>query len=374
MDSNIYLVDANNALLELRRTAYDSEDLLQGLIADHPALLGSATGSDSGLLLIKREYSVPDAVDGNGRWSLDHLFLDRESVPVLVEVKRASDTRARREVIAQMLDYAANGIAYWPIEKMVDAFNSTCEKVGLDPEARLRDFLGDGEPETFWKTVASNLAAGRVRMVFLADEISKEVRRIVEFLNEQMRPAEVLAIEVVQYLNPNGLRTLVPRLVGATERARAVKAVSAQKAPIDEPNWLSSLAERKGTEAQQGAERIIQFMRQNGLHVVISSSQDSMIGTLVNSSGKTLYPFSIRRSSGNFEISLQNLQRSPVYASDGARNAILDRMKTELPGVRISTQKANGWPSLPLSLLLDDGVWAPLTALVDEVTGKARAN
>jgi hypothetical protein len=34
-------------------------------------------------------------------------------VPTFVEVKRASDTRARREVVAQMLDYAANGSVFW---------------------------------------------------------------------------------------------------------------------------------------------------------------------------------------------------------------------------------------------------------------------
>ena len=36
--------------------------------------------------------------------------------PTLVEVKRSSDTRERREVVGQMLDYAANAVVYWPIE------------------------------------------------------------------------------------------------------------------------------------------------------------------------------------------------------------------------------------------------------------------
>jgi hypothetical protein len=33
---------------------------------------------------------------------------DQNAVPTLVEVKRSSDTRIRREVVGQMLDYAAN--------------------------------------------------------------------------------------------------------------------------------------------------------------------------------------------------------------------------------------------------------------------------
>ena len=50
------------------------------------------------LLLVKRELEVPESEGGAGRWSLDHLFIDRAAVPVLVEVKRASG-RATRELV-----------------------------------------------------------------------------------------------------------------------------------------------------------------------------------------------------------------------------------------------------------------------------------
>ncbi len=85
-----------------------------------------------------------------------------------------------------MLDYAANGVAYWPIEQIVDAFKATVAKTGEQPEQRLRQFLQEAEPEPFWRQVDSNLRSGRIRMVFVADRIHKELRRIVEFLNEQM--------------------------------------------------------------------------------------------------------------------------------------------------------------------------------------------
>ena len=38
-------------------------------------------------------------------------------------------------------------------------------------------------------------------MVFVADQIPNEVKRIIEFLNEQMDPAEVLGLEIKQYVN-----------------------------------------------------------------------------------------------------------------------------------------------------------------------------
>ncbi len=49
-------------------------------------------------MLVSREMNVPGEEDGGARWSLDHLFLDQDAIPTLVEVKRSTDTRIRRAV------------------------------------------------------------------------------------------------------------------------------------------------------------------------------------------------------------------------------------------------------------------------------------
>jgi hypothetical protein len=68
-------------------------------------------------LLIKREMPVPDPNAGADRWSLDFLFADQDAIPTLVECKRFSSTQARREVVGQMVEYAANGHFYWGKER-----------------------------------------------------------------------------------------------------------------------------------------------------------------------------------------------------------------------------------------------------------------
>ncbi len=192
MSGSIFIIREGN-IVRLEARPYESEDVLQEMLASFPELIGDA-GQSNGLLLIKREKTVPDEDGGSARWSLDHLFVDENGIPILVEVKRASDTRARREVVAQMLDYAANGVAYWPAAEFIEEFEMSCRADGIEPDERLSQFLGDElEGEEFWQRVEANLKAGRIRMVFVADVISKELRRIIEFLNEQMRPAEVLA-------------------------------------------------------------------------------------------------------------------------------------------------------------------------------------
>lgn len=73
-------------------------------------------------------------------------------------------------------------------------------------------------------TGRDDLRLGRLRLVFVADLISRELRRVIEFLNEQMTQTEVIGVEIRQYVDASGAhQTVVPRLIGQTEAARDIK-------------------------------------------------------------------------------------------------------------------------------------------------------
>jgi hypothetical protein len=221
MNGGIFLLSGEK-LIEMREQAYDSEDLLQAWLARYPDLLAveQLAGSPRRWLLVKREAGVPDQEGSGSRWSLDHLFIDQEAVPTLVEVKRSDDTRIRREVVGQMLDYAANGVVYWPADRLRADFETRCAKEGKDAEEVFRASLGDeAEQERFWDEVEQNLRSGRIRLVFVSDVIPRELRRVIEFLNERMSPTEVIGVEIKQYVGQDNLTTFVPRIVGQTEEA-----------------------------------------------------------------------------------------------------------------------------------------------------------
>ena len=94
MAGRIYLPSNGSKLIAIDEAWYDSESLLQKLLADYPDLLaGDQTNADEPRrwLLVTREMAVPGEQDGGGRWSIDHLFLDRAAIPTLVEVKRSTD-------------------------------------------------------------------------------------------------------------------------------------------------------------------------------------------------------------------------------------------------------------------------------------------
>lgn len=127
--AGLYLLQNDNNLVEFVEAPYDSEALLQALLEQHPGLLAGELVNSAAprrWLLMKWEAGIPGSDDAGNRWSVDHLYLDQDGVPTLVEVKRSTDTRIRREVVGQMLDYAANSVVYWSVEVMQQQFLQRC--------------------------------------------------------------------------------------------------------------------------------------------------------------------------------------------------------------------------------------------------------
>ena len=216
-------------LVRLSKQPYDSEDLLQGLLEDHPDLLAGEQMSPADprrWVLVAREVGIPATEGCGNHWSLDHLFLDQDGVPTIVEVKRSSDTRIRREVIGQMLDYAANAVDYWIIDTIRSLFERTCEERGRTAEEVLQELVGgDVDEPAYWSQVKTNLMAGRIRLVFVADAIPAELQRIIEFLNRQMDPfddgraAERLADDILAFHDAG--RSVQPRRTTPRRVARS---------------------------------------------------------------------------------------------------------------------------------------------------------
>jgi hypothetical protein len=84
-----------------------------------------------------------------------------------------------------MLEYAANAVAYWRLDDLRARFEAVRQARNEDPTQLLHEVFGpDRDPDEFWEQLRTNLSASRLRLVFVADEIPPELRRIVEFLNE----------------------------------------------------------------------------------------------------------------------------------------------------------------------------------------------
>ena len=241
MTDRIYTREQHGRLEPLVGERFAKEDELQALIAEHPELLdGTQMRPDDPRrwILVSREQGIAETSDAGTRWAVDHLLVDQDAVPTLVEVKRGRNPEIRRTVIGQMLEYAAHATRTWTADTLRRAFEESTE----DPGAELGKLLqpdGEEEPDAddFWERVATNLAAARLRLLFVADDIPDELERVVEFLNAQMPVIEVLAVEIKQFKG-DSRQTLVPRVLGRT--AASPRSQRTRRSKLDRESFLNA--------------------------------------------------------------------------------------------------------------------------------------
>ena len=221
MPERIYTSAGDGKLEALVETRFSTEDELQTLIAEHPELLDGEQirpGDARRWILVTREKGIAASAGEGARWSVDHLIIDQDAVPTLAEVKRGSNPEIRRTIVGQLLEYAAHASETWTGEELRDMFKRQSEARGRDADAELAALLqpdGDPDADEFWEDVSTNLAAKRLRLLFVADFIPDPLARVVEFLNAQMPNIEVLAVEIKRF-HGTSAQTLVPRVIGRT--------------------------------------------------------------------------------------------------------------------------------------------------------------
>ena len=373
MPAGIFLVQ-NDGLVELSESPYDSEDVLQGLLARYPSLMaGDQFDAERPRrwLLVKRELGIPDAEGQAGRWSVDHLFLDQDAVPTLVEVKRSSDTRIRREVVGQMLDYAANAVAYWPAERLQAEFEAGVSASNKDPGQALQDFLGgEMEADQFWARARTNLQAGRLRLVFVADQIPPELRRIIEFLNQQMDPTEVLGVEIRQFAG-QGIVSLVPRVIGQTAEAERRKGSTVSTKQWDEASVFEILGSRADPNEAAVARRILEWASGQGLRIWWGKgATEGSFYPMFDHDGRSQYTIAVRTGTKAGYIQLQLPLMVAPFDTQAKRADLIARLRAEIGWAVPDGAKYEG---LRLSELARPEKLSALFRVLDWIVAQTRA-
>jgi len=179
----IYLLN-DDKVVTLKEKPIRPEEKLQSLIEENPHLIPSPEiVSSPSFVVLKREAGVSSG-------SIDLLLIDQYMVPTILETKVANP-EARRKIVAQGLDYAASlttqitgeVIGNWAKEYWGEKFNSV-----------LSETLGVDKLDT--ELIDQNLDKTRIRLIFAADIIPHELKRLVEFLNKSSREMEAYALEI----------------------------------------------------------------------------------------------------------------------------------------------------------------------------------
>ena len=231
-DGKLVLLDPEKFSLEVK---------LQELLEAHPSLVLTDTVDDPD----RRIWTIGWEV-GVESGSIDLLLLDSAARIWVVETKLAGNPEIKKQVVGQVLGYASCA-AEWTAEDLERIGNDYLTRRRADGPNHLMELLtedlGDEEQaRTLLEAAAEHAQLGDITALIVVDEIPKELRRLVEWVNAHAS-FELLAMRV-EVVPHEGSRLFIPTVVGASTRTRPSGGQRANR-QWDEASFFAELERRK---------------------------------------------------------------------------------------------------------------------------------
>lgn len=189
---------------------YSNESELQNLLDTGSAeLIPPDPALDDEHVAFAREVSTDSG-------PIDLIGVGSSGSITIMECKLARNRQIKREVVGQVLDYAAS---LWETEvhSFAEAF---AVKAGTDPFESLRQRFGEDaenfEEERCRSEVARRLREGDFRLLVAVDRIDPQLRRIIQYVNTRGgsgRGLRLVAVEFPRY-QQGTVQVLVPEAYG----------------------------------------------------------------------------------------------------------------------------------------------------------------
>lgn len=185
---------------------FATEQELQTFLREHPDLmpLEEIELDAPGLLCIGWEVGLASGAE-------DILYIDQNGLLTVVETKLRKNPEARREVVGQILEYAAHMSTWSPsdVERQAEKFFASphCPKQyrGSTLKRALELFLESrGSPtpfsyDDFLRQVQTNIERGQFRLVIAIDEPPEPLLNTVEFVNRFSERFEIYLIQLKRF-------------------------------------------------------------------------------------------------------------------------------------------------------------------------------
>jgi hypothetical protein len=396
MADSAFHLDNTGSLTLLKRERFVSERDLQSLIARHPALLARESETEGPRFMVERSGPSPVVSLAAARWSVDHLFLTADALPIIVETQWSADSRPAGDLLGQVLYYAANAAAWWPVETLRASFAKTRGLSASEADALLSNCLGGrASPEAYWAQVSARLAAGRILIVLVVDCIRPELAKMMTFLGEHLRDAEVRLLEARQHVGPSGrlLRfrgwadeTAHPAITVDSSPAAAPTPPSTRTVGLPEPTaasdlgpgedrnarrdaWVDALRSRCDQEEALALDGLLRWMGEQYGATFLADLATPTFRLAVKEAGKDRYPFGVTDTK-MAAIHLGALATSRAFEGDEARRALIEEVTAA--GLAVASADIGEDVRLPLKSLAEPDKQARLLAVLDGIVESLR--
>lgn len=204
---------SGDKLSTLKEEHFEKELVLQKLLEKHLELIPSdeIIGNPS-FLMVQRELPVSTGF-------IDIFLLDQMMVPTVIETK-VNNPEIRRKIIGQGYEYLTSLSLEFNGKQIVDY----AKKYWRDQyENVIKTKLEVDKLNE--KQIEANLRKPRLRLIFAADFIPRELRKFVEFINNASRGIDVYAVQIEQFVLDDK-KILSVTTFGPTENAIHDKSLS----------------------------------------------------------------------------------------------------------------------------------------------------
>lgn len=334
--------------------AYAAEKELQELLADSPEIVSMdeiRPGAGS-LVAAVREINLPVGY-------IDILAFTARGDIAIIECKLAKNTQAKREVIGQILDYAAHvwGMSYEELDQIIQ----TKENRSLADFVHEQSNEPEWDEEEFRANIAAALEQGNFILTIAVNEINEELNRIVRYVNSAGSPAFSFAALEMRRFQRSKTEMLIPHVFGPTHSISKPKSNSRK---WDEQSFFETL-NQKDPVSGQVARKIYEWGKPP--HTTrVWWGEGTTIGSFVpilHHGGRDHQLFAVY-SSGVIEIYFYWYQNKPPFDSEERRLEILQRLNS-ISGVSIPKDGIKKRPSIKLSILATPGALDEFLSIFD---------
>jgi hypothetical protein len=326
-----------------RLRAFQNERELQDLIVADPSLVPGCAGAAA-----VDELPVP------GVGSLDIALVDELGVLTLVECKLRANPQIRREVVGQILAYASGlrGLSVDELARLWVRGSGTGE--GLFADVKARATTGYNEEE-FRSRVADSLSSGAFRLVVAVDEITDELRAIIEFLAGHLDGAvKIMALEVGLIAEGN-LKLLVLETYGQTfEPPQSSTGATKKRWGRDE---VEAAVDALSAPQREFVKVLLAHADTNRARFNGGVGQAPSAGFYYDVEARTpsLWSLYVRPSGPVVALNIGSVANASAEAGEKYRNQVNAAASTAI-GQRVESLKA--YPEIEVQTLIDTGVSA----------------
>jgi len=306
---------------------------------------------------------------------IDLIGIGSSRSVTIMECKLARNHQIKREVVGQVLDYAAS---LWgtDLPSLSDAFKA---RSGTDPFEAIRKEFGE-DAESFDEgacrsEVDRRLREGDFRLLVAVDRIDPELRRIIQYVNSRGGSGQGLRLVAVEFpryrvelpgYQQGSVQVLVPEAYG--DELAAPKTSTARTTR----NWtvedyFAALA--VDSPFRPLVQRLLDWAADRRLTIRMGHGQTPSPSWRLDALGVD-YPLFAVDIGGRLWLSLGNLRNRLGADGEGVVRTLIENLNA-IPGIKVAPGSSG--PSVPLLPLARDEAFAAFTAAYDRVIDVVRA-